>query len=424
MVGWVAATLAPAGSTAFAAEPAHRAPAPQTAGEQGSGPRAPAPVLRAGQTKGASGGITWSDIGGYPWARTAINYVGGANPWMRDFAANADGTYPFSPGTLETRKYFARAVVEAFAPDGTVDPSITFTDLDPTSPFYVFANVAAQHGWIAPSKAGTFGPDTPVTMMTVHRALVLALGLKPAATALNALHTADGQAFATPQNFGTTLLGMRLYLRYNSGNESQDVNPRSPLTRAQVAYSLYRAATVSPYSVTTLQDEYRTIVLPPLTPVQFQIVQWGVKYVGYPYVWAGEWGLNAPEPSGLGGQPVPGFDCSGLVWWLMRQDDGGVWNVAPPRPYAGWGLPQRTSADMASYGKKVAFADLQPGDLAFFSGAGNGVVDHVDTYIGNGWALDSSSGPGGVTIMWVGTGNTSDHWYNDHFVHGRRVIGP
>ena len=44
-------------------------------------------------------------------------------------------------------------------------------------------------------------------------------------------------------------------------------------------------------------------------------------------------------------------------------------------------------------------------------------VDHVDTYIGNGYALDSSSTPGGVTIMWVGDG-----WYRDHFVHGRRVL--
>ena len=37
--------------------------------------------------------------------------------------------------------------------------------------------------------------------------------------------------------------------------------------------------------------------------------------------------------------------------------------------------------------------------------------------IGRGWALDSSSTPGGVTIMWVGSG-----WYRDHFKWGRRVL--
>ena len=45
---------------------------------------------------------------------------------MRDFAANADGTYPFQPDMIETRKYFARAVVKAFAPDAAVDAAITF----------------------------------------------------------------------------------------------------------------------------------------------------------------------------------------------------------------------------------------------------------------------------------------------------------
>jgi len=44
-------------------------------------------------------------------------------------------------------------------------------------------------------------------------------------------------------------------------------------------------------------------------------------------------------------------------------------------------------------------------------------VDHVDTYIGRGWALDSSSTPGGVTIMWVGRG-----WYREHFRFGRRIL--
>jgi cell wall-associated NlpC family hydrolase len=66
---------------------------------------------------------------------------------------------------------------------------------------------------------------------------------------------------------------------------------------------------------------------------------------------------------------------------------------------------------------KLTYDQLQPGDLMFYSGDGNGVIDHVDTFIGNGWALDSSNSPGGVTIMWVGNG-----WYRDHFVHGRRVL--
>ena len=44
-------------------------------------------------------------------------------------------------------------------------------------------------------------------------------------------------------------------------------------------------------------------------------------------------------------------------------------------------------------------------------------IGHVNVYIGNGFALDSSSSPAGVTIMWIGGG-----WYRGHFVHGRRII--
>jgi cell wall-associated NlpC family hydrolase len=52
------------------------------------------------------------------------------------------------------------------------------------------------------------------------------------------------------------------------------------------------------------------------------------------------------------------------------------------------------------------------------------VVDHVDTYIGNGYALDSSSTPGGVSIMWVGNshGLYGSDWYRTHFTWGRRIL--
>jgi cell wall-associated NlpC family hydrolase len=190
------------------------------------------------------------------------------------------------------------------------------------------------------------------------------------------------------------------------------------MPRAQVAYSLWRATTQPSWNVPNLLAQYANVELPHLGPRAQQIVRWGIRYAGYPYIWGGEWGLETKEPSALGGQPRSGFDCSGLTWWLLRADDGGYWNVNPPRPYLGWSLPQRTSADMAAMApKKLRYDDLQPGDPMFYDGDGNGTVDHVDTYIGRGWALDSSSTPGGVTIMWVGSG-----WYRDHFKWGRRVL--
>jgi NlpC/P60 family len=353
------------------------------------------------------------------WAKEAIRWVAATNDWMRDYAANDDGTYPFRPDRIETRKLLARSVVEAFAPDEAPDASIVFSDLDASSAWYRYAAVAVRHGWIRKERGGAFAPNGGVTMAMLHRALVLALGLKPAVKALNHLHTHAGQTFRLPRNFGTTLLGMRLYLRYNAptGSESMDVAPRDLMSRAQVAFSLWRATTQPSYAVPDLLTQYDGIELPKLGDRTMKVVQWGVRYDGYPYVWGGEWGFSSPEPAALGGQPRSGFDCSGFSWWLLRADDG-AWDVAPPRPYGGWSLPQRTSADMAKMTTtRVRFGDLRPGDLMFYDGDGDGTVDHVDTYIGNGYSLDSSSTPGGVTIMWVGDG-----WYREHFKFGRRIL--
>ncbi|MGZ4133182.1 MAG: S-layer homology domain-containing protein, partial [Actinomycetota bacterium] len=232
--------------------------------------------------------IRFSDLSSsVRWAVPAIQYVAGTYDWMRDFAANADGTYPFRPGTLETRKYFARSMVRAFAPGEKPDPTIVFSDLDPSTAWYRYAAVAVKHGWMTRNADHAFLPDKAVTTAMVHRALVLALGLKPAAVALDHLHTASGQTFDLPQNFGTTLLGMRLGLRYNSSIEANDVGPQQALTRAQVAYSVFRAKTQPSWNVPDLLQQYKDIQLPFLGPRQMEIVQWGVRYVGYPYIWGG-----------------------------------------------------------------------------------------------------------------------------------------
>jgi cell wall-associated NlpC family hydrolase len=399
---------------------------PLTAGENGSGiPSTPIVYPRTSSSGvrsplAASSTITFADLdGGDAWAKQAIVWVAKTNTWMLDFAPNDDGTYDFRPDATERRKYFARAIVRAFARGEQPDPTIVFSDVDPSSSWYKYAAIAVGHGWMT-AHDGTFAPDGKVTMAMVHRALVLALGLGPAAKALNDIHTRDGVTFHHSSNFGTTVLGMRLYLRYNAptGSEAMDVDPTDVLPRSQVAYSLWRATTQPSWAVPNLLSEYANVELPHLGPRATQVVQWGIRYAGYPYVWGGEWGLDSRAPLALGGQPRSGFDCSGLAWWLLRRDDGGAWNVNPPRPYLGWSLPQRTSADMASLApKRLAYSQLLPGDLMFYDGDRNGVVDHVDTYIGNGYALDSSSTPGGVSIMWVGDG-----WYRDHFKWGRRIL--
>ena len=398
---------------------AQAAPRSWKDGEEGSGPPPrPSRIQRA--TVARIPTATWGDLEpDDAWARAAIDHVAGVNDWMRDIPPTSDGTWRFKPDALESRERWARAIVRAFAPDEEPDPSITFTDLDPADPFHPFAAVAVQHGWMGRSPAGAFNPDAAVTTRQVHRSLVFALGLRPTAKALDDLATSDGYAFDTPKLFGATLLGMRLGLRFNNKvDEAQDVTPTQRLRRKQAAWSLYRATTLQSWVVPSLVDQYTDVALPAMGPKRRSIVDWGVRYVGFPYIWAGEWGFTTPEPAAFGSQPGPGFDCSGLSWWALRRDEG-AWEISPPRPHVGWPLPQRTSAEMSRMTKtRLRYADLRPGDLMFYDGDGDGTVDHVDVYVGSGFALDSSSSVGGVTLMWVQTG-----WYRQHFVHGRRIVG-
>ncbi len=409
LVAVVVALLLPLGPVANAAQ------GPYAGGDEGTG-IPPVAATMAPTLQRAS--IEWADVtGAHAWARSAIDHVAGARNWMRDYEALDDGTYPFKPDRLESRRHFARAVVRAFAPSDSPDPALGFDDLETSSRFWSSANVAVSRGWMTTS-GRSFRPNDPVTTNAVHRALVLAIGLRPAVRELNAIHTADGKGFKTPGTFGTNVLALRLNLRYPSQYEDHDVNPWTPLTRAQVAYSLSRAASVASTStIPYLLDQYAEVELPRMGDARRAIVSWGVRFAGFPYVWGGEWGLKEKAPSALGGQSIPGFDCSGFAWWLMRRNDGSAWQVAPPRPYRGWSLPERSSASMAGATRnRLRFQELDPGDLMFYDGDRDGVVDHVDVYVGNGWALDSSNSPAGVTLMWVGSG-----WYRDHFEFGRRI---
>jgi NlpC/P60 family protein len=415
----VATAVVTAGVASLGSTAAYAAPASWRHGDEGSGP-APYPFVAHGAARTTASTAAWGDLEADDlWAKPAIDHVARAHDWMRDVRPDASGRMRFKPDAFESRRLWARALVRAFARDAEPDPSITFPDLDPSKPAHRWAAIVVQRGWMARRSGGRFAPGDAITTRALHRSLVYALGMRRTARALDRLSTADGYRFDTPVLFGVNLLAMRLGLRYNNKvDERQDVIPKEDLRRKQAAWSLYRATTLPDWVVPSLEDQYEGMRLPKMGPGRRSIVDWGVRYVGYPYIWAGEWGFDSPAPSVFGGQPGPGFDCSGLTWWAVRADDGVHWEISPPRPHEGWPLPQRTSAEMARMTKtRLAFRHLLPGDLMFYDGDGDGRVDHVDVYVGNGWSLDSSSSVGGVTLMWVRTG-----WYRQHFVHGRRVL--
>jgi hypothetical protein len=361
----------------------------------------------------AGNGVRWSDVGRRHWARDAIDFVGAAHHWMRDLRETEDGVFPFEPDAPESRELFARALYRAFGEGLEADPSLAFDDLPEDDRFHRFANVAVAQGWMQ-AEGESFLPHRTVTTREVHRALVLAVGLGDAAAGADALHTRDGTTIPTPPDFGTLLIGMRLGLRYNHADDKLDVGPDTSLTRAEVAWSLYRAATAPSWLIDSMTP-YETMELPNLSARMRRVVSWGARYVAYPYLWGGEWGDANPTGYCCGAQPQGGFDCSGIVWWVMKRAAGG-WDNTPPRDYAGWQLPQRSAADMASVGQ-IRWRNVEPGDLLFYDGSGDGTVDHVNVSIGKGWAIDSSSGSGGVSFTRI-----TNNWYEQSFVHARRIL--
>lgn len=355
----------------------------------------------------------WTDVPTGYWARGAIDVVARTHAWMRDFGGST-----FRPDRLESRSLFARALVRAFAPAAQPVEGTTFPDLPTSDPFYRYAAVAVNKGWMT-RLGGNFEPSTVVTTSQVHRGLVLAVGLKAEAQGLDRLHTASGYLIPHAKGFGTLTLGMLLGLRYNHADATLDVGPKSALSRAEVAYSLSQAveaATSSTWKISALQ-RYAKIELPDLTTAMRRVVSFGSRYVGYPYVWSGEWASTTTSGYCCGSQIIGGFDCSGLVWWAMKAPAAGYDNTKT-RGYAGWSLPQRSSSDMASSGRRLGYTAARAGDLMFFDGDGDGIADHVNVFLGRGWALDSSDGYAGVTILWIGSG-----WYRDHFVGARDITG-
>ena len=173
-------------------------------------------------------GVKWSDVGSRHWARTAIDYVGKYRSWMRDYPKQRNGETPFKPNKIESRKFFLRSAVRAFAPNEHPDPDIEFDDLPKSSNFWDFASVAVKLGWID-KVAGKIKPDDGVSMQLVHRVLTLALHLRGPINGIDDLHTKNGIRFDTSANTGSTLIGMRIGLRYNHGNERMDVTPTSKL---------------------------------------------------------------------------------------------------------------------------------------------------------------------------------------------------
>lgn len=116
------------------------------------------------------------------------------------------------------------------------------------------------------------------------------------------------------------------------------------------------------------------------------IISTAKKYMGTPYIYGGA------NPSG--------FDCSGYLQYVFKQN-----NIDIPR----------TADEQYKIGKSVPVQQLQPGDLVFFA-TDLTEISHCGIYLGNGQFIHSSSSRG-VRIDAL----DNDYWQK-YFISGKHIV--
>ena len=106
------------------------------------------------------------------------------------------------------------------------------------------------------------------------------------------------------------------------------------------------------------------------------------KYLGCPYR--------------SGGASPSGFDCSGFVYYVLKQ----------------LGLsPYRTPAEQFKMGSGVDKDALKAGDLVFFKGTTSGSISHVGIYAGNGQFIHAPNSRCAVSCSDLTSGYWAEHYY-------------
>lgn len=120
------------------------------------------------------------------------------------------------------------------------------------------------------------------------------------------------------------------------------------------------------------------------------IIEYGLQFLGTPYVWGGT-------------DLKSGVDCSGFTQEVFKAFDVSI---------------SRVSYMQATEGKHIDKEKLQSGDLIFFdtSGVNNGKVSHVGIYIGENKFLHSDSTHG------VMVSSLDSTYYTRNYVKAMRVL--
>ena len=256
------------------------------------------------------------------------------------------------------------------------------------------------------------GNPGPVSVASLDQSLVRALDLSDDARIFASGMRAAG--VRPPARFGSEVVARLLGLRTNheARNDALELLPSDTATRAEAAFSAAQILRLGLGDTARIDDLAVAFELPRYTPWQRKILQTAVSLIGFPYVWGG---TSSSAQTLFGVTSRGGFDCSGYVWRVYK-----LQRYAGGDALAGT-IRGRTAAQMAGEvprARRIAFADVEPGDVMFFAKGGRraaaAAVDHAGIYLGNGWLINSSRY--GVALAPV------VGWYVERFVWAQRPL--
>ena len=181
----------------------------------------------------------------------------------------------------------------------------------------------------------------------------------------------------------------------------------APLVPLALAAILSACATQAPQDTAVL---YEPVEIAPVTPKEFEeftehteeayelpslaenVLTHGLSLVGTKYRYGGS-------------SVKTGFDCSGFVGYLFKEE-------------VGMQLPRSTREMINLDAPVVKRGELEPGDVIFFNNSGRGRVSHAGIYLGDDQFIHSSSSrSGGVRID-----SLDDNYWKKSYLEAKRVL--
>jgi cell wall-associated NlpC family hydrolase len=360
---------------------------------------------------------SYSDVKKSHWAYKSISSV--TNRTVKGYRLLDDYKTRFRPERAITRELLARSVVLASGSYGKKTKPVEIKDVPKGYRYHTVIQLAVHQGYMSLDKDGNFRPTDKVTAAAAETVMVRWLRERYSSYGWSLLSTLvpsrwkpnPGWVTNAPSYLPPVVASRQLELRYNhpSSGDAHETLPNEPIDRAEIAYMFDRAFKVaSGWQLYGLAD-FKDISFPELSARQKQIVRFSLKYIGYPYVWAGEY----PTPdSPYGYQKSGGFDCSGFVFYVMKM------HFKYPIT-----VNERGAHDMAARAKpRIKRNQLKAGDLIFFGPKGPsssvGSIYHAGLYLGRGWFIHSTGSSDGVQLASL----THSSYYKSNFAWGRRVL--